>query len=288
VIVSDVGGLLPWYQTHIPSIIDARERLLAPGGMLIPQRDAVWASVVQAPELYERFTGVWDNGRFGFDMEAARRIVINTWRKARLTPEHLLVEPKCWATLDYATVASPAVRANISWTVARKGTAHGLGVWFDRTVGEGVNVCGAPGVPEKESPVIYGHVFFPWFKPVALAPGETVSVSIKADLVGEDYIWSWKLRVLDGNAPRQIKADFKQCSFFGEPLSPVRLRKQAASYVPALTDNGQIDRYILESMDGRSSSDEIARSLSARYPSRFAKWSEALTRVGELAKKYSR
>lgn len=288
VIVSDVGGLLPWFQTHIPSIMDARERLLAPGGVLIPQRDTVWAAVVQAPELYGRFTDVWDDDRFGFDMEAARRIVINTWRKARLTPEHLLVEPRCWATLDYATVASPAIRAKVSWTAAREGTAHGLGVWFDRTVAEGVDVSGAPGTPEQDSPVIYGHVFFPWFKPVALAPGDTVSVSLKADLVGEDYLWSWNTCVLSQGDSRQIKADFKQSSFFGEPLSPAQLRKQAASHVPALNENGQIDSYILESMDGCRSSDEIARSVSARYPSRFAKWSEALTRVGELAKKYSR
>ena len=46
VIVSDLTGALPWFAHHIPSIIDARRRLLAPGGVLIPRRDAAWAAIV--------------------------------------------------------------------------------------------------------------------------------------------------------------------------------------------------------------------------------------------------
>src|SRR5687768_6067497 len=42
VIISDLRGVLPWFQQHIPAIIDARKRLLAPGGTLIPGRDFVW------------------------------------------------------------------------------------------------------------------------------------------------------------------------------------------------------------------------------------------------------
>ena len=32
IIVSDLRGVLPWFQQHIPSIVDARERLMARGG----------------------------------------------------------------------------------------------------------------------------------------------------------------------------------------------------------------------------------------------------------------
>ena len=41
VIVSDLRGILPLFQLHIPSIIDARQRFLAPGGILIPQEDKI-------------------------------------------------------------------------------------------------------------------------------------------------------------------------------------------------------------------------------------------------------
>ena len=50
IIISDLRGVLPWFQQHIPSIIDARERLLARGGTLIPHRDILWAAVVEATD----------------------------------------------------------------------------------------------------------------------------------------------------------------------------------------------------------------------------------------------
>ena len=39
VIISDLRGCLPLFESHIPAIIDARTRLLAPGGRMIPARD---------------------------------------------------------------------------------------------------------------------------------------------------------------------------------------------------------------------------------------------------------
>jgi protein arginine N-methyltransferase 1 len=287
VMVSDIGGLLPWFKHHIPSIIDARKRLLVPGGAMIPSRDAVYAAVIEAPELYGRFTDVWHDPRYGLEMEAARRIVVNTWRKGRLTREHLLVEPQCWATLDYDTVMSPDVHETVSWTVAREGTGHGLGLWFQRTLAEGVHLHNAPGAPKHNSSALYSTVFFPWCEPVALTAGDAVSVTLQADLVGDDYIWCWDTHVLKHGNPGKMKAEFKQSNFFGVPLCPTQLSKQAANYVPTLNERGRIDRLILESMNGCISSGEIARSLLSQFPSHFPTWRHALSRVGEVSKRYS-
>ncbi len=107
-----------------------------------------------------------------------------------------------------------------------------------------------------------------------------------ADLVGEDYIWSWDTSVRSDS--ENLKAEFKQSTFFGVPLSGAMLRKRASHYIPTLDEDGQIDRFILTSMDGRKSLNDVANAVSTRYSSRFADWQEAFTRVGELSKKYSR
>ena len=60
VIISDLRGALPLFQQHIPTIVDARSRFLAPDGVLIPQRDTLWAAVVEAPEIYETYSIPWD------------------------------------------------------------------------------------------------------------------------------------------------------------------------------------------------------------------------------------
>ena len=44
-IVSDLRGALPPFGLHIPTIIDARNRHLAPGGTLIPMRVSFWAAL---------------------------------------------------------------------------------------------------------------------------------------------------------------------------------------------------------------------------------------------------
>src|SRR5215207_1337123 len=53
IIISDLRGVLPFFQQNIPSLIDARARLLAPRGVLIPRRDILWAAVVEAPDRYD-------------------------------------------------------------------------------------------------------------------------------------------------------------------------------------------------------------------------------------------
>ena len=53
VIVSDLRGVLPLFGEHIPAIVDARERHLAPGGSLIPKQDTLWVALVEARAVYK-------------------------------------------------------------------------------------------------------------------------------------------------------------------------------------------------------------------------------------------
>jgi protein arginine N-methyltransferase 1 len=284
VLLSDLRGVLPLFQHHLPSIADARKRLLAPGGTIIARQDNLWAAPVEAAEKYKWMTAGYGENDPGFDLAAARRYVTNTWCKARFTPEQLLAEPQCWARLDYAVVEDANVAGNLTWTVTRPGIGHGLGVWFDSILAEGVSLSNAPGHPE----LIYGNAFFPWSRPIPLAAGDRVEVALKANLVGEDYIWRWDTRVLDPDRPDSPKASFAQSTFYGAPLAAARLRKRAAGHVPQLHEKGQIDRFILGLMDGKASLGDLARRVYERFPARFARWEDALTSVGELAEKYSR
>ena len=58
VVISEIGGSLPWFASHLPSIIDARQRFLARGGILVPRCDDVWGAVVEAEALYR---GPWSD-----------------------------------------------------------------------------------------------------------------------------------------------------------------------------------------------------------------------------------
>lgn len=284
VIFSDLRGVLPLFQQHIPAILDARSRLLAPAGKLIPRQDTMWAAVVESPKHYEQFSDPWEQGVLGVDLRVAKPLVRNSWVRAKeITTEQLLTVPECWATLDYSTIESPDVRGEASWRPTRDGTAHGICLWFDASLWDGINLSNAPGAAS----LIWGSAFFPLSEPVELTRGDLVRVSFSADLVGGDYIWRWDTVILEQCDSRAIKADFKQSTFFGTLMSPAQLRKGAANYMPTLNKEGQLDSFVLAHMNGRMSSAEIARQLMESLPDSFADEVDALTRVGVLAQKYS-
>jgi len=284
VVVSDLRGILPWFGHHIPAIADARQRFLAPGGVLIPQRDTLWAAVVEAPELYGLLVGSWVENVFGYDLGAAHRISTNNFEKGRVRPEQLLTEAQCCGTLDYTTVEDPNLTAELAWNVSRAGRASGLLVWFDSTLRDGVQLSNSPWADE----LIYGSAFFPWLEQVSVSVGDKVSVGLAAHLVGRDYVWQWEAHVFRPGNGSELRAHFQQSSFFGAPLTTEMLQKQDASHVPRLNEEGQIGEFILAGMDGKTSLQELAYKLVKRFPNRFAKWEKALDRIVELSQKYSR
>ena len=174
-VISDLRGVLPPFQQHLASLIDARRRLLRPGATMIPCRDTLWAAVVEDAELYARRVTPWGGNTYGLDLEASLRLLTNTWTRERVTAAQLLTAPQCWAELDYTTVEDRDVSGTVAWTVTRPGTGHGLSIWFDGTLAEGITISNAPGQPE----MIYGRAFFPWSRPVSLAAGDTVSVTLR-------------------------------------------------------------------------------------------------------------
>lgn len=279
VIVSDLRGVLPLFQHHIASIADARCRLLAPGGVLIPARDRLWAALIEDPMLYRPYAEPWLQNDYGLDLSAGQPLVVNTWCKVNAKAEQLLVPPQHWATLNYDSIDQPNVSGELSWTMERPGTTHGVLVWFDAELAAGIGFSNRPGEPE----LIYGQAFFPWQEAVTLAEGDSVSVTLKADLVDDDYRWRWNIRVAVGGDPDSVKADFRQSTFYGAPVSLEKLRRRDGRFVPGRTEAAEIDQLVLSLIDGKTSLGEIAAALMTRFPKRFGRRQDALTYSANLA-----
>jgi hypothetical protein len=272
------------FHGHIPCIADARQRLLAPGAALIPQRDTIYAAIVCAPDRYGQLVSPWTDGPAGVAMEAGRRLVVNASRKARMEPAQLLVPAQPWAVLDYTMIRDADVEGQLAWTLESAGTGHGLLVWFDTELADGFGFSNAPGDTE----LLYGQAFFPWADSVDLAPGDAVTVSFDARLVGDNYVWCWNTCVRERGDASRPKADFKQSTFFSIPLTPASLRRQADGYVPALNEDGEVELLVLDLMRGDMTVGDIARQVQEQFPGRFTRWQDALTLVGALSRRFSR
>lgn len=278
-IVSDLRGILPLFGMHIPAIIDARKRLLRPGGIQIAQSDRLWAAPVDMPGTYKKLVQGHHPNEFGVNLEATQRYTSCSLRKVSVNEVELLARAECLGTLDYTKIETSDHEGNLSWTVARNGTCHGIVCWFDCTLIEGVSFSNAPGLPE----LIYGQEFFPWPEPVPVQEGDTIKASIKANLVHGEYVWRWDSQVIGALNPGKARIAFQQSDFFARPLAPAQLRKRSSAFIPSLGEEGEIDRHILNLMDGRNSIQEIARQVQKRFPGKFTSDQEALDRVGAVS-----
>ena len=84
------------------------------------------------------------------------------------------------------------------------------------------------------------------------------------------------------------KIHFRQSSFEGANVSSRTLRRHAVDHIPVLTAEGEAERFLLGAMDGRASLEEIAKKAAVRFPEVYSSHEEALERVSELARKFSR
>jgi len=289
IIVSDLRGVLPLFGYHIPSLADARQRLLAPDGILIPKRDTLWVAPVEAPNAYADFVNPWDHP-FDLDMEAAKQIVLNTWNDNNtdsIKAKNLLAPPQVWTVLDYTTIENPDVGcSDINQQATRDGIVHGLLIWFDAEIADGIGFSNGP--QEKKAAEVYGRGFFPLLHPVPVAKGDTFNLAIHVDLIDGQYIWRWETQISEQGDPNAIKANFKQSTFDSASLNVKQLQKRVPDFQPALSEDGQIDQFILSKMNGRSSLEKIARQVHKRYRSHFKTEQESLSHVCNLSQQYSR
>jgi protein arginine N-methyltransferase 1 len=284
VVVSDLRGVLPLLGRHIPAIVDARRRFLAPGGTLIGRKDTLWAAIAEAPIAYGELVDPWDHNAFGQDLSPARRLIVNHVQKVSAGVDWLLTAGRLWTTLDYNTIEDPNVRGNLEWRVERSGTGHGLVMWFDADLADGIGFSNAPSGRKT----VYGSLFFPWPQPVPLEPGQFVAVNLEAKLLEEDYVWRWNTRIEPPDGSGAALIHFEQSELAGEVLSASRLQRRAANYVPRLREEGRLRCRTLELMDGKVSLEQIAHRLAAEFPQRFSKWERALSYAGAVSQEYSR
>jgi protein arginine N-methyltransferase 1 len=281
VLVEELHGVLPMFGPSLATIIDARARLLKPGGILIPRRERLWAALVDAPDLYAPHDRPGGGGDPGFNLDPVRSALVNHWIKRPVRGASIVEAPQVWAALDYATLDSPDVRGRLSWTVGRPATLHGLAVWFDSELADGVGFSNAPDQPGLP----YGQAFFPWGRPVRIDEGDRVEVELVARLLSSEYVWCWAITVTDSSGART--AAERQSDFWRDAIPPAVMQRAGSDYAPRPNPDRAVDAAILDGLDRGDPVGAIAGAVRARVPGRFDGGdAELADRILALAKAY--
>lgn len=281
IVVSDLHGVLPLFENHLHTIIDARERLLVPGGHLIPMEDHIYVAPVQAKAHHAAIAGPWEQAPLGLDLSAARNQALNVWHRHRPGDVNPLAPGELWTALDYRSVEAQDVNGECHWHIRRAGTLHGFSVWFESQLTDHVRLCNGPENPE----LVYGAAFFPLMRGVDVSEGDRVQLNLRADFVAGDYVWRWETEIRPG-ANEKDNIGFKQSSFFGAPLSLKSLKKSATDHCPGLKPQGRAALSVLNALEQGRSFEEISKNLELNSAGVFDRYESAEQFAARLLSSY--
>lgn len=281
VIVCDAFGSLPLYKRRAAALIDARERFLRQGGVFIPRQDEVWAAPVEARAFYGELTDGWQDGVAGVDASAAMEVILNSGHASRFESEWLLAPARCATSFVPAAANETNLSAALSWDLERDGAAHGVLLWYETEVAEGIKFRSRPGDP----PLVYGQIILPLREPIAVRAGDTFSVDLRADLIGPQYVWQWRT-AWHPHDDREPGRTLEQTTLRGQMLTAADLRRRDAQFAAGLSAAGEIDLHVLRMLGERRTSAAIADVLVAEYPDRFPSARAALDHIVALAAAY--
>jgi hypothetical protein len=285
VIVADQIGRFGFEAGVIEYFADARQRFLEPEGAMIPRAITLFVTPVECPELFANVE-FWDQTPAGHDFRPAHAIAQNTGYPARFHASQLLGAPAAALSLDLSTVSPAALEAQVVLTTTRRGTLHGLGGWFEAQLSAGAVLTNSPLAARA---IQRTQVFLPVARPVEVAQGDEVRVSLK--IRPADVVLGWTVEVHpkaagEGQA-RQCEARFAHSTLHGMLLCREDLARTDPRFVPRLSPWGQARRSVLELCDGHRPLAEIEREVHRRHPGLFRSFGEVAGFVTEVVTRYA-
>jgi predicted RNA methylase len=280
VVITETIGNIGFEEGILGWVIDARDRLLVPGGRIVPQAVELVAVPVEHPAAY-RPVDVWLGDFFSFDFSAARAVAANNLHWIDLSPESFLSEPMRLARVDLAEVPGTDVSGSASYEVTREGALHGIGGWFASELAPGIRLSNAP---PNQTPS-WMHGFLPLVQPLPVAPGDRLRVEIEAD--ANSAQWAWRVS-MDGYTVHESTASSDiphsdQTTRSGQLLSPTNRR--TLELAPMRSQDAAVDFFVLQQMDGARTVEDVARQVAARFPAHLS-FDHALARVHNLVEYY--
>jgi protein arginine N-methyltransferase 1 len=273
VIVSETIGNFGLEEGILEWLIDGKKRFLKPGGKIIPQALQLFIALVEKPAQYQLIQD-WENLPYDLDFTPGRALAANNLYTVKLAPKDFLAPPTPLLSVDLLQVETNSAAGVTEVEITRSGALHGIGGWFSAQLTPDLSLTNAPGGNTPS----WVHTFLPLDHPVSVNAGDRLKIGVQSRL--NSSVWVWQVEPPGGQKIRQS-------SLFGKLQSPTGLRKQAISFHPRRSPDGDIALQVLSAMDGSQTQAEIARGLEERYPERFRQPETALQFVVRLSLAYS-
>ena len=263
VLVADVHSTFGLQEQGLSAMIDARTRLVRPGGRIVPARMQLCVAPAEAADLYDAKVNRWQRVAQGLDLAPIRDLAVNTIYSGHLAPSDLLAPPAPVCAIAFDTVTDRHVSGQVQVRATRAGTLHGVCGGILTTLVDRVEISNLPGDPGTSN---FAHAFLPIDTPVAVAEGDGLEIQVDS-YDGEELRWIVTITAASSGATRR----FTHSTFLSRSLSPEKLRKRDPNYRPVLGVRAEIERDLLNHIDGTRTVADLEQWLAGHEGGRLAR-----------------
>jgi protein arginine N-methyltransferase 1 len=274
VIVTETIGNIGFEEGILGWIIDAKERLLAQNGRIIPGSVELIVAPVETPDGFGLFND-WTKEMYTLDLSPVRTVVANNLLWINLLPNMFLSRPATVIRTELAKVKSADIAGKSVFVAGRDGLVQGLGCWFKAELVPGITISNDPSQRGSS----WTHILLPLERPLPVSAGDRLHVRLQAS--ANSAHWKWQV----SNGRHEIGKN-GQSTLSGQLLEPVKQGELACK--PARNADGVVDLFVLQMMDGSTTVKEMARHTADRFPLRFTSFEQALEQVQLVCNTYGR
>jgi protein arginine N-methyltransferase 1 len=217
VIVSEWMGHFALREGMLGPLCDARDRLLLPGGRMIPERVTMKAALVRERGYHEKRC-FFKKKPYGLDFSSAAQWAFSELSNEEILPEELLWPSATMATLDLATIKGPPALVEGELVPESPCTVYGIAGWFEADLGQGVRLDAGP----LALPTHWQQLFFPFAEPWSVDPARPVKLRMTPVQL-DDVQTRWQWWAGDGVSERSGD-DLMLRAHLRRPLSPGLLK----------------------------------------------------------------
>ncbi|KAI9835355.1 MAG: type I protein arginine N-methyltransferase Rmt1 [Thelocarpon superellum] len=132
IILSEWMGYFLLYESMLDTVLYARDKYLAPQGLIFPDKATIFLAGIEDGEYKEEKIGFWDNV-YGFDFRPLKQTALTEPLVDTVDIKAVVTDPTAVLTLDLYTVKSADLAFTTPFTldVRRDDFVHALIAWFD-------------------------------------------------------------------------------------------------------------------------------------------------------------
>lgn len=255
-------------------MIDARRRLLKPGGRMIPERISLYLAGVRSPAC-RSLLDQWETPDVPPEFNWLRSYTVNTKHPVFFDSSEIVTDPVLSGAVTLGEDVADTLGFKATLVAEDSGVLDGIGGWFDCELGGGVRMTNSPLARDR---IKRYQIFLGFDQPLAVKPGDSVEVSVR---VGhQNSVMAWSVR---DPATGRLQ---KYSNWASMPMA-ISERMKPSVAPRTFNERGRAVKIVLGYIDNAMTGEEIEQAVLRDHPDLFPSPQEIARFVRDELARYS-